>query len=78
MAQTYRYIPGKASRVVRHPAHGGYVAPVVGHEYASDDPLVKAFPHLFATDREIGSDIEQATRAPGEVRKTRRGRPPKA
>lgn len=51
-------------------------------QYAADDPLVKAAPYYFiregeveVVDREsvaIADVVEQATRAPGEKRATRR------
>lgn len=58
--------------VVRHPVHGDYVAPDPAAEHAADDPLVMAFPHLFVADEVDAPVIEQATRAPGERRTTRR------
>ncbi|HEY9416784.1 MAG TPA: hypothetical protein VIQ30_18670 [Pseudonocardia sp.] len=66
---------------VRHPEHGGFVTPNPAHTYDSGDPLVRAYPWLFSADgvepepalRE-SVPIEQATRAPGEKRGTRRAR----
>lgn len=67
---------------LRHPEHGGMVVPDPSIPWRSDDPLVKAYPWQFGSDDEIGADrdepppasveIEQATRAPGERRRTRR------
>lgn len=69
---------------VRHPEHGMFVTPNPADTYAADDPLVKAHPWLFSTEEELAErdtapkpeavPIEQATRAPGERRTTRRGR----
>lgn len=70
---------------VRHPEHGGYVTPNPADTYDADDPLVRAHPWLFSTEQELAgrepepalresAPIEQATRAPGERRTTRRGR----
>lgn len=48
-----------------------------GSAWAADDPVVKAHPDLFTA--EAGANVhrsvpvEQATRAPGERRATRRG-----
>ena len=66
---------------VRHPDHGELVVPNPAKPYPDDDPLVKAYPWLFVTDADLAADepvtavaIEQATRAPGEKRQTRRGK----
>lgn len=70
---------------VRHPQHGGFVTPSPAQAYAADDPLVRAYPWLFSTEEELASrgaeptlresaPVEQATRAPGEKRTTRRPR----
>ena len=66
---------------VRHPEHGGFVTPNPAHTYDESDPLVRAYPWLFTADgvepapalRE-SVPVEQATRAPGERRTTRRQR----
>lgn len=72
------------SVAVRHPEHGGYVVPDRATAYPVDDPLVRAYPWLFSTEEELArqestllresAPIEQATRAPGEKRATRRAR----
>jgi hypothetical protein len=66
---------------VRHPEHGGYVVPSPAQTYPADDPLVRAYPWLFDAEASAGqpalresAPIEQATRAPGERRTTRRTR----
>lgn len=57
---------------VRHPETGGMVVPSPAEAYRDDDPLVKAYPWLFASDADREEPVEQATRAPGEKRQTRR------
>lgn len=55
-----------------HPQHRRHVV-VHGLKFDSDDPLVKAYPWAF--EQLTGTDeagVEQATRAPGEKRTTRR------
>lgn len=67
---------------VRHPEHGGFVTPSPAHTYDPSDPLVQAFPWLFSPEGEQVEEatlresvpVEQATRAPGEKRGTRRAR----
>lgn len=49
-----------------------------GSAWAADDPLVKAYPSIFASEagrhvHRTQPPVEQATRAPGEQRATRRG-----
>lgn len=55
-----------------------------GTHWPADDPIVKAHPDLFSTDPRYGlsyseqpegwdAPVEQATKAPGEKRQTRRG-----
>lgn len=55
-----------------------------GSHWPADDPIVKQHPDLFAADPRYGlsysvepegfdAPMEQATRAPGEKRQTRRG-----
>ena len=75
--------PNQAA-AVRHPEHGGFVVPNPADTYRADDPLVRAYPWLFSTEDELADTdrsalresvpIEQATRAPGEKRGTRRAR----
>lgn len=55
-----------------HPQHRRYVV-VHGLKFDSGDPLVKQYPWAFETlTGGDGNDVEQATRAPGEKRTTRR------
>lgn len=75
MPHTVRVRPASAGGpcAVRHPEHGEFVVPNPAHQYRSDDPLVRAYPWLFVADNaEGGGAVEQATRAPGERRTTRR------
>lgn len=55
-----------------------------GSHWPADDPVVKANPDLFSSDPRYGlqysvtpegydAPVEQATRAPGEKRQSRRG-----
>jgi hypothetical protein len=57
---------------VRHPETGVMVVPSPAEAYRDDDPLVKAYPWLFASDADREASVEQATKAPGEKRQTRR------
>lgn len=66
--------------VVREPGTGAQVTPDPRRPYRSDDPLVVAYPDMFAADTDLAAEeqaaerpVEQATRAPGERRPTRRG-----
>ncbi|MGW3808850.1 hypothetical protein [Micromonospora sp. NPDC005113] len=69
---------------VRHPEHGGFVTPNPADTYDQGDALVRAFPWLFSTEDElaerdakpapVSAPVEQATRAPGERRNTRRSK----
>ncbi|MET8265944.1 hypothetical protein ABZU92_18350 [Micromonospora arida] len=69
---------------VAHPEHGGWISPNPADTYDESDPLVKAHPWLFSTADELAErdeepvrdsiPVEQATRAPGERRTTRRQR----
>jgi hypothetical protein len=61
-----------APHAVRHPESGGMVVPSPAETYQDDDPLVLAYPWLFAADADREAAVEQATRAPGEKRNTRR------
>jgi len=79
MAQKYVRVKPPVS-VLRHPEHGGMVAPDPALPYSVDDPLVKAFPWQFQSDDDAADPasvvtevkVERATRAPGERRQTRR------
>lgn len=58
----------------RDPRTGLIVRLIKGQVWDADDPFVKARPQLFtAPDAPIRSVVEQATKAPGEKRETRRG-----
>lgn len=63
------------------PASGAHIVPNPTSQYAEDDPMVLNAPWYFiregvseepASDSVRISDVEQATRAPGEKRATRR------
>lgn len=58
--------------LVRHPESGVLVVPNPAETYRDDDPIVLAYPWLFASDADGDAGVEQATRAPGEKRQTRR------
>lgn len=74
--------PIRQPHAVRHPITGEFVVPRPGEPYDDDDVLVKAHRWLFVTADELEDansreivdsvDVEQATRAPGEKRATRR------
>ena len=65
-------------------AHGGQRVPIrAGEPWDGDDSLVKSYPDMFAdgvaavrstTDPRGYTEVEQATRAPGEKRTVRRPR----
>lgn len=60
-----------------HVSHAGQRWRITrGDAWDATDPLVKAFPDLFASDARVvhrsERGVEQATAAPGEKRKTRR------
>lgn len=84
MADKPKTVRANQAAAVRHPEHGGFVTPNPSDTYPADDPLVRAYPWLFSSEEELASrpdetlresaPIEQATRAPGERRTTRRGR----
>lgn len=60
---------------VRHPEYQEFIVPNPAHRYDANDSLVKAYPWLFVSDEAVsgnGSVVEQATRAPGERRTTKR------
>ncbi len=72
---------------VRHPDHGELVVPNPAESYAADDPIVQAYPWLFVSDEQLAAfkdgapvtsveipPVEQASRAPGERRTTKRGK----
>lgn len=65
------YVRVTEPAALRHPETGEFVVPDPRKAYRSDDPLVKAFPWAFASDADAAG-VEQATRAPGERRQTRR------
>lgn len=61
-----------------HISHAGQRWRIIrGQAWDPSDPLVKAFPDLFAADGRVVHRsvpaVEQATAAPGEKRTTRRG-----
>jgi hypothetical protein len=58
--------------IVRHPESGALMVPQPAETYRDDDPLVEAYPWLFASDADLEAGVEQATRAPGEKRQMRR------
>jgi hypothetical protein len=66
------YVRAREARIVAHPTTGMPFVPDRSKPYRSDDPLVKAYPDLFAADSDL--DVEQATNAPGERRTVRRKR----
>jgi hypothetical protein len=56
---------------VRHPELGAMVVLDPGHDYASDDLLVKTYPQYFAkrgSGTNVIESVEVATAAPGEKR----------
>jgi len=65
---------------VRHPESGVLIVPDRSRPWPADDPLVRAYPWMFIPEGETrpakpapeSVPIEQATRAPGERRTTRR------
>jgi hypothetical protein len=57
-------------RMVRDPSSGVFVVPDRTRPYEATDPLVIAYPDMFAADSD--TVVEQATRAPGERRNTQR------
>jgi hypothetical protein len=79
--------PGK--HALLNPETGLHETPKGDTQFAADHPLVKAHPWAFGTEEEIAAEreaarnvtsvpieppVEQATRAPGERRTTRRPR----
>lgn len=57
----------------RDPNTGLIVRLIEGQAWDADDPFVKARPQLFRfTETSSRSTVEQATKAPGEKRETRR------
>lgn len=86
MSSTWRYVRVRLDRIgaVRHPETEDHVTPDPRRPYRDDDPLVQAYPDMFATDEDLAAEhhaaqrpaespVERATRAPGERRPTRRG-----
>jgi hypothetical protein len=75
MGKLYRVRPGKEA-MVRDPDTGGFTVPSLTEAYPEDHALVRAYPHMFATDDELAAEreapVEQATARPGEKRTTRR------
>lgn len=72
----YRVRPDRAA-MVRHPDTGEMCVPSLVEPYEADDPLVRRYPDMFATDEQLAKEradkpVEQATAAPGEKRATRR------
>lgn len=76
MSRTVRVRPASAGGpcAVRHPEHGEYIVPNPAETYSADDPLVRAYPWLFVDFADDVAPVEQATKAPGEKRNTRRSR----
>lgn len=67
------YVRANEVVAVRDPESGALITPSPSQPYRDDHPLVLAYPWLFASDEERAEgDVEQATRAPGEKRTTRR------
>ena len=66
-----KYVRAVEVVAVRHPETQEFVALDLRKRYRSNDPLVTTYPWAFAGDND--DDVEQATRAPGERRNTRRG-----
>jgi hypothetical protein len=69
------YVRANEVVAVRHPESGALVTPNPSDPYRDDDPLVKEYPWLFASDadrEQQDAPVEQATRAPGEKRTTAR------
>lgn len=67
--------------IVRDPETGSMVSLDPRRPYWSDEPIVLAYPDMFASDEQLAAEhqapVEQATRAPGEKRKyTRRNSKP--
>lgn len=61
--------------MVRHPETHEMTTLDPRQPYWSDDPIVQAYPDMFATDEQLArehGEVEQATAAPGEKRRTRR------
>lgn len=58
--------------VTTDPATGLIVRMREGQTFAADDPIVVARPSLFTPRPQVRS-VEQATKAPGEKRGTKRG-----
>lgn len=83
MPQTYRVRMDRVSAVL-HPESQSHVVPDPRQPYLEDDPLVRAYPWMFATDDEIAEElaagpiesvaIETATARPGERSNARRTR----
>lgn len=65
-----KYVRALEAVAVRHPETGEFVALDLRKRYRSDDPLVTTYGWAFAADND--GEVEQATRAPGERRGTRR------
>lgn len=79
MSWNYVRVRPERSGVLRHPQTGAMVVPDPRQPYRSDDPLVVAHPGAFCSDTDLAAEhqraerpVEQATRAPGERRTTRR------
>ena len=71
MPKIYR-VTGEPA-LVRDPVTHAMVSPDPRMDYPADHPLVVAYPDMFAEQVRTGDgDVEQATRAPGERRGTRR------
>lgn len=58
---------------VRHPETGAYIVPNPALPYADDDPLVLAYPWLFAADDDDAErGVERAVAHPGYRRPAKR------
>ncbi len=75
MGKLFRVRPGREA-MVRDPVTGGFVVPSLSEAFEADNPLVRAYPDMFATDDQLAAErevpVEQATARPGEKRATRR------
>lgn len=58
MATTYLRVKPPIC-ALRHPEHGGFVTPNPAIAWASDDPLVLAYPWQFATDDEMAEGLAE-------------------
>jgi hypothetical protein len=73
MATTYLRVRPPAC-VLRHPDHGELVVPNPAIAYASDDPLVVAYPWQFARDDEMAAELAEIVESV-EVPRVKQPRP---